>query len=237
MLPVKFTMGKWGFAAGMFAELCMVDFQWLRLRAHFIERIKVKSCWQWDTVSWLLIKLLVSFASLKSSPSPLPESKWLIWHLTHTWIARYLACMALSYMFQATLNLSSEMKKKFQHAGLRLKIAMAETPEECSLLLRQEQNPGVDAHHLSERGGKIGGYRPLLFLSICRVQRTLNSTCMCAYLMQHVLSMKTKTWPNLFVLKRFRKLLPSWKGSTLTCLNEIDWFTTTSTVIGLFQDP
>lgn len=84
-------------------------------------------------------------------------------------------------------------KKKFQHAGLRLKIAMAETPEECSLLLRQEQNHGVDAHNLSEKGGKIGGYRPLLFLSICRVQRTLNSTCMCAYLMPHVLSMKTKT--------------------------------------------
>lgn len=112
MFPVKFTMEKWGFAAGMFAELCMVDFQWLRLRAHFIERIKVKSCWQWGTVSWLLIKLLVSFASLKSSPSPLHESKWLIWHLTHTWIARYLACMALSYMFQATLNLSSEVEKK-----------------------------------------------------------------------------------------------------------------------------
>ena len=117
MFPVKFTMEKWGFAAGMFAELCMVDFQWLRLRAHFIERIKVKSCWQWGTVSWLLIKLLVSFASLKSSPSPLHESKWLIWHLTHTWIARYLACMALSYMFQATLNLSSVMKKKIPACG------------------------------------------------------------------------------------------------------------------------
>lgn len=71
MFPVKFTMGKWGFAAGMFAELCMVDFQWLRLRAHFIERIKVKSCWQWGTVSWLLIKLFSFFciAQIFSLPS------------------------------------------------------------------------------------------------------------------------------------------------------------------------
>lgn len=82
---------------------------------------------------------------------------------------------------------------------------MAETPEECSLLLRQEQNHGVDAHNLSEKGGKIGGYRPLLFLSICPVQRTLNSTCMCAYLMPHVLSMKTKSYMTELIC--FKKVL------------------------------
>ena len=45
--------------AGMFAELCMVDFQRLRLRAHFIERIKVKSCWQWGTACVLTLNKII----------------------------------------------------------------------------------------------------------------------------------------------------------------------------------
>ena len=44
-------------------------------------------------------------------------------------IARYLACMALSYI-QATSTFRSCCNYKILHAGLRLKIAMAETTEE-----------------------------------------------------------------------------------------------------------
>lgn len=86
MFPVKFTMGKWGFMAGMFVELCMVDFQWLGLRAHFNEQIRVKSCFvvnphlqRFDSLSTYCVLLFNSFcfAQIFSLPSSWIE---IIWH-------------------------------------------------------------------------------------------------------------------------------------------------------------